>query len=211
MSPRKFGYARVSTEDQTLNLQLDALRVAGCDPIFADHGVSGGVRERCELRRALAALEPGDILVVWKLDRLGRSAAHLMELLDGFAERGVHFESLTEKLDTSTPFGEAVLQIVAVLAQLERRMIAERTKAGMEAARRRGVRLGRRPALKPYQAFAVRQQMEQGTASAETLAQRYRVSVMTIYRACKGPDDEGTHRLPWCGSGESPNKFQERP
>ncbi|MEO1190268.1 MAG: recombinase family protein [Pseudomonadota bacterium] len=200
MPPRKIGYARVSTEDQTLDLQIDALRAAGCDAVYADHGLSGALRNRPELACALAALEPGDMLVVWKLDRLGRSVAHLIELLDGLSDRGIHFESLTEKLDTTTAFGEFAFHIIAGLAQMERKMIAERTRAGLAAARRRGVQLGRRPALKPCQVFSVCQQMKSGTASAEVLADRYGVSVMTIYRACRQERHRnGVNDGPWCG------------
>lgn len=200
MSPRRIGYARVSTEDQTLDLQMDALKAASCDEIYADHGLSGALRDRPALVRVLAALEPGDMLVVWKLDRLGRSVQHLIELLDGLSDRGVQFESLTEKLDTTTAFGEFAFTIIAGLAQMERKMIGERTRAGLAAARRRGVQLGRRPALKPYQIHAVRQQMESGSASAEALARRYGVSVMTIYRACRLNDDDNcVSGEPWCG------------
>ncbi|GAB5512225.1 MAG: recombinase family protein [Hyphomicrobiales bacterium] len=183
MPPRKIGYARVSTEEQTLDLQLDALRAAGCAAVFADHGVSGSVGNRPELARALAALQPGDTLVVWKLDRLGRSVVHLIQTLQGLTERGVHFESLTEKLDTTTPYGEFVIHIIAAMAQLERSMIGERTKAGMAAARQRGVQLGRRRVLEPSQIIEVQALLDDGTASADDLAQRYGVSTMTIYRA----------------------------
>ncbi|GAB5469826.1 MAG: recombinase family protein [Rhodospirillales bacterium] len=185
MPPRKIGYARVSTDDQCLDLQVDALRAAGCGRIFSDRGISGGVRERPELARALTLLQGGDVLVVWKLDRLGRSVAHLIEILEELSIRGVHFESLTEKLDTTTAFGEFAFHTMAGLAQMERKMIGERTKAGLAAARRRGVVLGRRPALEPDQVHTVQRQMKSGGASAETLAARYGVSIMTIYRACR--------------------------
>ncbi len=185
MPPRKIGYARVSTDDQNLDLQIDALHAAACRRIFSDRGISGGVRERPELARALSTVHSGDVLVVWKLDRLGRSVAHLIEILEELSIRGVHFESLTEKLDTTTAFGEFAFHTMAGLAQMERKMIGERTKAGLEAARRRGVILGRRPALEPDQVLAVQRQMKSGRASAETLADHYGVSVMTIYRACR--------------------------
>ncbi len=185
MRSRRIGYARVSTEDQSLDLQVDALRAANCDRIYQDHGLSGALRVRPALDEALAALRPGDVLVVWKLDRLGRSVKHLVDILDGLSAQEVEFESLTEALDTKSALGEALFQIVAVLAQLERRMIAERTKSGLAAARRRGVRLGRRPLLDARQASAVRRQLKDGTASAAMLAERYGVSTMTIYRATK--------------------------
>lgn len=189
MSPRRIGYARVSTDDQTLGLQLDALREAGCRRVFSDQGLSGALRERPALDRALAALRRGDVLVVWKLDRLGRSMKHLIDILEMLSEREIHFESLTEKLDTTTAFGEFAFHMIAGLAHMERRLIAERTRAGLEAARRRGKVLGRRPSLSPDQVHAIRREMRSGRETAEALAAHYGVSAMTIYRACRAGHD----------------------
>jgi DNA invertase Pin-like site-specific DNA recombinase len=128
----KYGYARTSTGDQTTALQLAALQRARCSNIFEDKGQSGA-----------KALRPGDTLIVWKLDRLGRSLRDLIAMLDGLRERGVRFQSLTEAIDTETPTGRAMWQTIGVLAELERSLIGERTRAGVKAAQRRGVKFGR--------------------------------------------------------------------
>src|SRR6266850_5364030 len=144
----KIGYARVSTTDQNPALQLAALKRAGCQKIFTDK-VSGALRKRPELDKCLKRLNAGDVLVVWKLDRLGRSLRDLSTLLDELKGQGVKFKSLTESIDTQTPTGRAMWQMVGVLAELERSLIQEWTKAGRDAAKRRGVKLGRKPKLSP--------------------------------------------------------------
>lgn len=146
------GYARVSTDEQTLDLQTDALRAAGCDRIETDHGMSGATTRRPGLDRALAALQAGDTLVVWRIDRLGRSLAHLIETVADLGIRGVAFRSLTDPVDTTTPAGQLVFHIFGALAEFERKLIRERTMAGLAAAKARGVALGRRPSLTPLQA-----------------------------------------------------------
>lgn len=139
----KIGYARVSTDDQNLDLQINALDAAGCTRIFTDKGISGAQSERSGLTAARLALEEGDTLVVWRLDRLGRSLIHLIKLLDELGKQGVHFQSLTENLDTTSAGGRLVFHIMAALAEFERALISERTKAGMKAAKARGVHVGR--------------------------------------------------------------------
>jgi DNA invertase Pin-like site-specific DNA recombinase len=136
------GYARVSTHDQTLALQRDALTGAGCERIFADTA-SGARADRPGLEEALAYVRTGDTLVVWKLDRLGRSLPHLLETVARLQERGVGFRSLTEQLDTTTSGGKLVFHVFAALAEFERDVIRERTQAGLAAARARGRRGGR--------------------------------------------------------------------
>ena len=144
MTSMIYGYARVSTNDQTTDLQRDALERAGCDRILTD--VASGARaRRPELDHMLDLLREGDTVVVWKLDRLGRSMRNLVDLMATFDERGVRFRSLTESMDTSTPGGTLVFNIFGSLAQFERDLIRERTRAGLEAARARG-RKGGRPA-----------------------------------------------------------------
>src|SRR5579871_2711480 len=138
----KIGYARVSTDDQTHDLQLDALKKAGCARIFTDT-MSGAKDARPGLREALDHLRTGDVLVVWKLDRLGRTLKYLIELLNQLAERGVGFQSLTEQLDTTTPGGKLIFHIFGALAEFERDLIKERTQAGLAAARARGRKGGR--------------------------------------------------------------------
>ncbi len=137
------GYARVSTEEQNLNLQKDALKKAGCERIFEDKE-SGAKAERPGLSKALEALRPGDTLVVWKLDRLGRSLKHLVETVQALSEQGVGFKSLQESLDTTSSGGKLIFHIFAALAEFERDIIRERTQAGLSAARARG-RQGGRP------------------------------------------------------------------
>ena len=141
----KYGYARVSTDDQTPALRLAALNKAGCKTIFKDDGLSGATINRPALRRCLKKLEYGDTLIVWKLDRLGRSLRDLIAMLDDLKKRGVKFRSLTKAIDTDTPTGRAMWQMIGVLAELERSMISERTRAGVNAAKARGVKFGRKP------------------------------------------------------------------
>lgn len=131
------GYARVSTEAQNLNLQQDELTRAGCERIFTDIA-SGGKDSRPGLDDCISHLRPGDTLVVWKLDRLGRSLKHLIALLEGFNQQDIQFKSLTEALDTTTAMGRLVFHLFGILAEFEREMIRERTKAGLAAARARG-------------------------------------------------------------------------
>ena len=139
----KIGYARVSSDDQNLNLQRDALESAGCERIYQEKE-SGGRTDRAELLRLMEVLRKGDTLVVWRLDRLGRSIKHLIEVVEKLEEMGVGFQSLTEAIDTTTSGGKLVFHIFAALAEFERTLIRERTRAGLKAARARG-RLGGRP------------------------------------------------------------------
>src|SRR5512144_550949 len=140
------GYARVSTTDQTLDLQKDALEKAGCSKIFTDTA-SGAKAERIGLDEALNYVRSGDTLVVWKLDRLGRSLPHLIETITGLNNRGVGFKSITEAIDTTTSGGKLIFHIFGALAEFERDIIRERTQAGLTAARARGRKGGRPRAL----------------------------------------------------------------
>lgn len=142
-SARKIGYVRVSDADQTENLQVDALKLAGCTIIYGDHGVSGKIKRRKGLNDLLADLQQGDTLMVWKLDRLGRSTLHLLQLLDDLRQRGIDFHIITQGIDTRTAVGRMVFGQLAVFAEYERTLISERTKAGMKAAKARGVHCGR--------------------------------------------------------------------
>ena len=139
----KVGYARVSTTDQDLSLQIDALEGVGCEKIFCDQ-ISGSQGERTGLAEAMKYLRPGDTLIVWRLDRLGRSLSHLIDLVNQLAEQDIGFQSLQEAIDTTTSGGLLVFHIFGALAEFERNLIRERTQAGLEAARKRG-RLGGRP------------------------------------------------------------------
>lgn len=182
----KHGYARTSTDDQTTALQLAALKKAGCDAIHEDKGVSGALSQRPALSRCLAALQSGDTLIVWKLDRLGRSLRDLIALLDDLKQRGVKFQSLTEAIDTETPTGRAMWQMIGVLAELERSLITERTRAGVKAAQSRGVKFGRKPKLSPAQIDHARQQIQHGRR-VQDVAALLNVDRVTLYRALIKP------------------------
>ena len=147
----KYGYARVSTDDQNTALQRAALQQPGCTTIFTDEVLSGATVKRPALTRCLKALRPGDTLILWKLDRLGRNLRDLITLLDALRTEGIHFQSLTEHIDTETAAGRAMGQMIGVLAELERSLITERTRAGVQAAKQRGVKFGPKPKLTPQQ------------------------------------------------------------
>ena len=176
------GYARVSTRDQNLGLQLDALRAAGCSgTIYKDEGVSGKLASRPELDKCLAAVKVGDTLVVWKLDRLGRSLQHLVAVVNELKDRGIGFHSLTENIDTTTNSGRLIFHIFAALTEFERGLIIERTMAGLDTARANGKVGGRRPALTPEQAKFALDALDTG-AKVTNVAQAFGVSRATIYR-----------------------------
>src|SRR5712664_4563577 len=176
------GYARVSTRDQDPQLQVDALQAAGCVQVFTDHGVSGKLTSRPEFDKALAVLEPGDVLVVWKLDRLGRSLQHLVEVVNGLKERGIGFRSLTEQIDASNGMGKLVFHLFAALAEFERDLIRERTIAGLEAARRQGRTGGRKNRLSAEQR-ALARKMHQAGETVTAIARILNVSRPVVYRA----------------------------
>jgi len=179
----KYGYARVSTDDQTAALQLAALKKAGCKPIFKDDGLSGANTHRPALRRCLKKLEPGDTLIVWKLDRLGCSLRDLITMLDELKRRKVKFRSLTEHIDTDTPTGRAMWQMIGLLAELERSLISERTRAGVKAAKHRGVKFGRKRKLTPQQLEHARELIDKGDRDRQGIADLFKVSRTTLYWA----------------------------
>jgi|SRR5579859_106765 len=178
------GYARVSTGEQTLNLQLDALSAAGCDRVFQDTA-SGAKAERPGLGKALDFLRPGDTLVVWRLDRLGRSLQHLIQTLIALDERGVGFKSLTESIDTTTPGGKLIFHIFGALAEFERDLIRERTTAGLAAARARGRKGGhpRVPAFaNPKNLALARTLYANKKTPIDDICRQFGVSRPTLYR-----------------------------
>jgi DNA invertase Pin-like site-specific DNA recombinase len=177
----QIGYARVSTAEQSLALQLDALRAAGCERMFEDHA-SGAKADRPGLAEALAYLRRGDTLVVWKLDRLGRSMGHLIETVRGLAAKGVGFRSLTEGVDTTTPGGTLVFHLFGALAQFERDLIRERTHAGLSAAAARGRKGGRKPVVTPDKLARARAHVAAGLTVREAAA-RVRVGKTVLYQA----------------------------
>ena len=142
----KVGYARVSTNEQDTHLQIDALKTIGCELIYQEKQ-SGAKKDRTELQQCLKSLREDDILIVWKLDRLGRSLQHLIEVVSDLEERQIGFQSLTENIDTTSPTGKLIFHIFGSLAEFERGLIRERVKAGLEAAKKRGKKLGRPDAL----------------------------------------------------------------
>ncbi|EAT8443962.1 recombinase family protein [Salmonella enterica] len=176
----KIGYIRVSTNDQNTDLQLNALVCAECEQIFDDK-MSGTKANRPGLKRALKRLQKGDTLVVWKLDRLGRSVKNLVALISELHERGIHFQSLTDSIDTSTPMGRFFFHVMSALAEMERELIVERTNAGLAAARAQGRIGGRRPALSQDEIAQLSRLIKNGY-SRKQLSIVYNVSLSTIYK-----------------------------
>lgn len=178
----KVGYARVSTDEQKLDLQITALRLAGCNRIYQDQGISGAKLKRPGLNAALRALHPGQTLVVWRLDRLGRSLLGLVELVNRLGERGVDFQSLNESIDTASNGGRLIFHIMAALAEFERALISERTKAGLAEARARGNRLGRPPALTKEQVKSAWREVFLNEREIGEIAHQFGVSERTMRR-----------------------------
>ncbi|MCX6401818.1 MAG: recombinase family protein [Propionibacteriales bacterium] len=176
------GYARVSTFEQHLDAQVSALAELSCIKVFTEK-VSGTRADRPQLAAALDFVRAGDTLVVWRLDRLGRSLAHLISTVGELEERGVGFRSIHEGIDTTTSTGKLVFHIFAALAEFERDLIVDRTKAGLAAARERGARPGRKPALSPDQVQVVRTMHAGGEHTVEAIAKVVGVSRATIYRS----------------------------
>lgn len=175
------GYARVSTTDQNPELQLDALRAAGCEKVFVEKA-SGAQRERPELIAALGYVRPGDAIVVWKLDRLARSMKQLIETVEDLEARGIGFRSLTESIDTTTAGGKLVFHIFGALAEFERGIIRERTRAGLDAAAARGRKGGRPSKLSAEDLKAARAMLADPTITVDDVARRLDVSPATLYR-----------------------------
>ena len=182
--PELVGYARVSTADQDPRLQVQALERAGCARVLVDQA-SGATTSRPQLDEALRYLRPGDTLVVWKLDRLGRSLRHLLEVVADLGARDVGFRSLTEQLDTTTPAGRMLFAVVGALAEFERDLIRERTLAGLAAARANGRRGGRTSTVSASQLRTARRLLEEGSTQVEA-AGAVGVSRTALYRALAG-------------------------
>jgi DNA invertase Pin-like site-specific DNA recombinase len=176
----RFGYVRVSTIDQNLDMQLDALKKAGCDKIFEEKA-SGKRDDRPELNRLLDQLRQGDTLVVYKLDRLGRSTFKLLELTADFERQGIEFISIVDCIDTTTPVGKFFFRTMASIAELERDIIAERTRAGLQAARARG-RIGGRPKTDRSKLEAAISLYHAGKMSVPEIVDATGVSKATLYR-----------------------------
>ena len=177
------GYARVSTLDQDPALQLDALTAAGCSKIFEDR-ISGARADRPGLRQALDYARDGDVLIVWKLDRLGRSLPHLIETVAALEKRGVGFRSLTEAIDTTTPGGRLVFHLFGALGQFERDLIQERTRAGLAAAAARGRKGGRKPVVSADKLARARNMVAKGLTVREA-ATRLKIGKTALYEALR--------------------------
>lgn len=174
------GYARVSTTGQNLDLQLDALQKLGCDKIFTDKA-SGAKTERKGLTEALEFIRPGDTLVVWKLDRLGRTLKHLISTIEALSKRGIDFRSLKENLDTSTATGKLIFSVMGALAEFERDILRERVNAGLTAARARG-RLGGRPKkLDAKKIEMIRKLYLEGSQTINEIAKAFGVNRGSVY------------------------------
>ena len=193
------GYARVSRIDQNLDQQIIALENAGCEKIFTDK-ISGSRFEREGLNSALDYLRPNDTLVIWKLDRLGRSVRQLLSFIDQLSERSIHLKSLTDVIDTATPSGRFFFNIMAALAEMERDLIIERTRAALDIARQKG-RLGGRPRLFTESKKEKARLLIASGMSAREVAEDFGISVKTLYRHLPASDRDNQN--------ESPNGHQE--
>lgn len=179
---RKIGYARVSTKAQKLDMQLDALNAVGCDEIFTDHGISGAKANRAGLDAALASVQAGDVFIVFKLCRMGRSVLHLADILTRFGKDDIHFCSLSEGIDTTTSGGRLIFHLFSALAEFNRDLIRENTIAGLEAAVARGVKLGPKYKLDEYTILEAHRAIYQDNFSIEEMAKRFGVSSATVKR-----------------------------
>ena len=195
----RIGYARVSTHDQNLDLQKDALANAGCEKVFVDVA-SGKLTDRTGLERAKELLRDGDVFVVWRLDRLGRSLKHLIETLTELEGRGVGFLSLTEAIDTTTPGGRLIFHVFGALAEFERNLIRDRTQAGLAAARARGRKGGRPKALTASQRELAVDLYRQKKHSIQEICRTVGISKPTLYayvnEAKREPSNEQGEPIP---------------
>ena len=180
----KIGYARVSTLDQNLDLQIDALKKAGCDKIYIDK-ITGGTMERKEFQEMLKYARAGDTIVVWKLDRLGRSLKNLLILIDELKQRQIEFISTTQNIDTSTPTGKVMLSVFGMMAELEKDLVRERTMAGLKSARARG-RVGGRPkALTSEQIISLKAIYETKKVPIAEICKMFEIKKPTMYKYLK--------------------------
>ena len=175
------GYARVSTNDQETATQVAALKAAGCERTYREKA-SGGRWDRPELHRLLDQIRKGDVLVVWKLDRLSRSLRDVLAIMDRLSEAGAGFRSLTEAIDTTTPAGRMMMQMVGAFAEFERMMLRERTKAGLDSARREGRVGGRPPKLSPQQQAEIVRMVSKGRKTAADAARLFKIHPATVSR-----------------------------
>ncbi|MEM8987401.1 MAG: recombinase family protein [Pseudomonadota bacterium] len=181
----RIAYARVSTDDQSLDLQINALKKAGYDRLFQDHGVSGVAEDRPGFFEALKTLKEGDTFIVWRLDRVARSNWELTDTVMSLHRNGIRFQSLCEHIDVSSPFGELILHVLSAIAHFERGLIVERTRAGMKAAKERGVQIGRKRALNGEQFLEARFLLNEGKRVSD-VAKHMGIGRSTLYRYLRG-------------------------
>lgn len=181
----KIGYARVSTKDQNIHLQVNALQDAGCTNIYRERMSGSAKKERPVLKETLSFLRPGDTLVVWRLDRLGRTLKQLIELVQDLEERGVQFVSLKENINTSTPSGKLFFHITGAFSEMERELIRERTMAGLEAARVRGRKGGRKFKLTSDDVDKIKKMYESKTVEIGDICKMFRITKPTLYNYLK--------------------------
>ena len=203
----RIGYARVSTHDQNIEMQMRALRAAGCAKIHSDRGQAGASRSRPGLVRSLSELSAGDTLVIWRLDRLGRSLSHLIEVVDELGRKEIGLYSITESIDTASAGGILIFHIMGALAEFERALISERTKAGMSAARARGSAIGRPIKLMPGEVDAALEAMAKGLPLAAA-ARQFGVSRSTLYRSLRRGGAYGPPARP-PGAGAANRSLQD--
>ena len=180
----KIGYARVSTEDQSLDMQVDALEAAGCERVFSEKVTGNGKKKQPELEKALDILREGDTLVIYKLDRLGRSTGKLISLSERLQDQGIELISLQDNLDTTTAIGKAMFRMIMVLAEMERDILVERTQAGLKAARRRG-RVGGRPRVPAKQVDAALKLYDTRDYTVSEIEELTGIKPATLYRRLK--------------------------
>lgn len=181
----QIGYARCSTSDQDHALQLDALKEAGCERVFIETA-SGSKADQFELAKALELAREGDVLVIWRLDRLARSLRHLIDISEDLQRRGIALRSLTENIDTSSASGRFLFHVLASIGQMEVDILRERTRAGLQASRARGRVGGRPPALDETQVRAAKAMLASGTMSAIEVAKQLGCAASTLYRHLPG-------------------------
>lgn len=186
------GYARVSTQDQNLDLQLDALKQSGCEQVFQEK-MTGKTTDRAELSHCMRALRQGDVLIIWKLDRLARSLKDLVEIVHGLEARGIGFRSLTESIDTTSAGGKLIFHIFGALAEFEHNLIRERTIAGLAAARARGRKGGRKPSMSPADVKKASAMLKDPNITKTEVAAHFKVSRLTLNNALSR---EGLDGLP---------------
>lgn len=188
------GYARVSTENQDTSVQVAALKAAGCERIFREKA-SGGRWDRPELHRLMDQLRDGDVLVVWKLDRLSRSLRDVLTIMERLVDANAGFRSLTEAIDTTTAAGRMMMQMVAAFAEFEKAMLRERTKTGLDAARQEGRIGGRRPKLSPQQQVEIRRMVSKGGKTAADAARLFKIHPATVSRLLARAPDSSSRAL----------------